>query len=126
MLTKRLKALRNKLKLNQKDFANFLELNRSTYAHYELNKRQLPVKLLIKISTATKCNIDWLLTGKGDMFVAEIEIAKDKSKMKKAIRIIESSLNLVRELTVVSDEDLRRDSRIYMVDATKFIKENKE
>lgn len=66
----RLFQIREKLGLNQTFFAKKLNLLTQTYSRYEKGERDLPdsVKIILRESGV---NIDWLLTGEGEMFRGE-------------------------------------------------------
>lgn len=53
---------------NAKAFADFLGLSASNFS--ELDKRDNPTRLLLALTLKTDLNIDWLLTGHGNMTVA--------------------------------------------------------
>lgn len=60
-LGKRLRLLRQHLKLTQKKVAEKLNLNNVTYAHYELSKREPDHETLIKIANFFNVTTDYLL-----------------------------------------------------------------
>ena len=63
MLGDRLKKLREARKLTQDQVAQFLEISRGTYAHYEINKRKPDYDMLIRIADFFKVTTDYLLRG---------------------------------------------------------------
>lgn len=63
MLGDRLKELRKSNNLSQEELSKRLNLNRGTYAHYELSKRQPDYKTLKKISDIFDVSLDYLITG---------------------------------------------------------------
>ncbi|WP_235701469.1 helix-turn-helix domain-containing protein [Bacillus altitudinis] len=48
MLGDRLRSLREKHNLTQEQIAKKIGISRGTYAHYEINKRRLTMKRLLK------------------------------------------------------------------------------
>jgi SOS-response transcriptional repressor LexA len=68
MLGERLKLLRNMADMSQKDFSALLQITPGIYSHYENNRRVMSVSVLINIGKITNCNIDWLLTGEGNVY----------------------------------------------------------
>jgi transcriptional regulator with XRE-family HTH domain len=64
----RLKLLRNKLKLSQKEMAQKIGIATSTYQNYERNERKAPETFIVDTSTAFEVSMVWLLTGEGEMF----------------------------------------------------------
>lgn len=65
---KRIKAIRNALKMNQKEFAKHLGLGQSTLAMIEVGKRTFSDKHVKVICATFNVNEEWLRTGKGEMF----------------------------------------------------------
>ncbi|UJL46817.1 helix-turn-helix transcriptional regulator [Virgibacillus sp. NKC19-16] len=63
MLGDRLKKLRTAKNLSQQELSQKLNLNRGTYAHYELNKRHPDYESLKKLSDIFNVSIDYLITG---------------------------------------------------------------
>lgn len=57
-----LKFLRNSLNISQKEIANYLKLNPSSYSNYESGRREPGIDALIKISNFLNVEIDKLLT----------------------------------------------------------------
>ena len=77
----RLFQIREKLGLNQTFFAKKLNLLTQTYSRYEKGERDLPdsVKIILRESGV---NIDWLLTGEGEMFRGETkEVSQTYAKI---------------------------------------------
>jgi transcriptional regulator with XRE-family HTH domain len=70
---KHLEELINILKLSQKDFAQKTELNPGQLSRILAGKGSLTYEHLIKIAEIFNVNLNWLVTGKGDIFT------KDKS-----------------------------------------------
>jgi transcriptional regulator with XRE-family HTH domain len=71
-MNNRLKELRIKLGLNQKEFANQLEVNQTTISQYENNEekaKNITAKSLEKLRVNFDVNIDWLFSGRGQMFL---------------------------------------------------------
>ncbi len=69
MVEKRLKEARKKIGFNSRDdFANALDMPFSTIRTYEQGKVSIPHTFLIKINEQYNISIDWLLTGRGEMF----------------------------------------------------------
>jgi transcriptional regulator with XRE-family HTH domain len=61
MFAKRIKELRLKNDLTQKDLSDFLEVTPKTISFYELGQRMPPANVLIKLCTKFKVSIDYLL-----------------------------------------------------------------
>ena len=69
-MKERLKLLRNALKLNQQEFADKIQVNRSTVAGYERGSTNLSERTIADICRVFYVNEDWLRTGEGEMFRA--------------------------------------------------------
>ncbi|WP_051533472.1 helix-turn-helix domain-containing protein [Anaerovibrio sp. RM50] len=61
---KNLKEVRHKKYTTQKDFADVLGLNNTTYSQYENNKRQPDYRTLVEIAEKLDTTVDYLLTGR--------------------------------------------------------------
>ena len=57
-----LKYIRSSLNISQKEIANYLKLNPSSYSNYESGRREPGIDALIKISDFLNVEIDKLLT----------------------------------------------------------------
>src|SRR5690606_26511069 len=80
----RLKRLRESKKLSQQQLADKLNINRSTYARYELNKTQHDYETLQKLAEFYNVSIDYILTGDDTKITEkdERDIAKRMKKIK--------------------------------------------
>ncbi|WP_157800320.1 helix-turn-helix domain-containing protein [Sporolactobacillus pectinivorans] len=58
---KRLKRLRESKNLSQQELADRLQLNRSTYARYELNQTQPDLETLRKIADFYDVSVDYII-----------------------------------------------------------------
>ena len=65
----RIRAVREKLKLKQVDFANQLGISQSYLSIVESGKRKLSFELLFSLLTRFNVDLPWVLTGKGEMFI---------------------------------------------------------
>ena len=80
-INKRIKELRKKLGLNQRDFSELLSLSGGYIAGVEVNLRKVNDRLIKLIVNEFGANEDWLRFGNGEMF------AKNKNN-EKAARIV--------------------------------------
>ena len=69
-MNERLKLLRKALKLSQQEFADKIQVNRSTVAGYERGSTNLSERTIADICRVFYVNEDWLRNGEGDMFRA--------------------------------------------------------
>lgn len=61
MYYRRLSDLRNDNDLKQKEVANILDIDQRVYSTYELGKREIPTKHLIKLANYYKVSTDYIL-----------------------------------------------------------------
>ncbi len=71
MLKDRLKEVRKKIGLNQTDFAKSINLTQSNYSRYESGVHEPPISLLENMRNCYNISTDWLITGKGFMFMEQ-------------------------------------------------------
>ncbi|MDR0473223.1 MAG: helix-turn-helix domain-containing protein [Treponema sp.] len=77
-ICQRVVNLREFLGLNQSSFATELDIKRPTLAGYEKGTFPPSTDFLIKIRELHNVNIDWLLTGIGEMFLASLPVKAGK------------------------------------------------
>ena len=65
----RLKLIRANTKESQAKFCKRFDIPQQTYANYELNKRSIPDEIKTKLQQQIGVNLNWLITGKGDMYL---------------------------------------------------------
>ena len=58
---KRLKELRAKNKLSQKDISTFLEISPTLYSIYESGKKEIPIFILSKLAKFYNTSIDFIV-----------------------------------------------------------------
>jgi len=68
----RLRSIREKLNLMQKDFARELELSAPALSEIETGRNRAGIELLIKLSEKYNVNLYYVLLGKGEMFANPI------------------------------------------------------
>ncbi len=68
-MKERLKQIRLKLGYNQQEMANILGIELNTYRGYEYKTKNFPDILLKALLTKLQVNINWLLSGFGEMFL---------------------------------------------------------
>ena len=61
MLYPRLRMLREANGLTQKEIAKFLDIDQRVYSTYELGKREIPVRFVIKLAKRYHVSTDYLL-----------------------------------------------------------------
>lgn len=73
----RLKFIRDNINQNQGDFADMLGTTQANLSNYENDKRNIPDNLKIKLQQIG-ININWLLTGEGEPFLADTKKAEQR------------------------------------------------
>jgi len=64
----RLKKLRETLDLSQSKLARLLGVSQSAISKWEAGERDIPTAVLLKLKRRLNVNLDWLLSGEGEMF----------------------------------------------------------
>jgi len=80
-VNQRIRELRNKLSLNQRDFSTLLSLSSGYIAGIEVNLRKVNDRIIKLVISQFGVNEEWLRFGNGEMFIK-------KKTDEKAVRII--------------------------------------
>ena len=67
-VNKRIKEIRNTLKMSQREFAKSIYVSYGYLSEIETGQKEVNSRLIHLISSAFSVNKNWLLTGKGRMF----------------------------------------------------------
>lgn len=83
---KRLREFRENLHFKQEELADKLELSKQAISKIETDVNYPTAQVLIKLALDYNLNSDWLLTGRGNMFIQknpsqEINMEKIKSEV---------------------------------------------
>ena len=73
----RLRQVRNDLNLSQEEFAERFGISQRTYTRYERGETEVPSEFLRKISELGDYDMNWLLTGRGQMHFQEAGFEAD-------------------------------------------------
>ena len=84
-LANRLKKTRAKLGLNQKDFADSIATTQAAISRYEKGLRLPTADFLHKICETHKVNMNWFLSGTGEMFLIDEKKVEKNIVTKKAV-----------------------------------------
>ena len=79
----RFKELRKHLDFSQEKFAKELNITQQTYSMIEKDKRKPNIKIVKIIAEKYNVNLNWLITGYGDMFrgfIENIDLYKEKNE----------------------------------------------
>ncbi|RQW86302.1 MAG: XRE family transcriptional regulator [Geobacter sp.] len=91
-MNERLKLLRQNLNLSQREIADALEISPRSWQQYE-NGASIPGgKVLESLLVKLRVNINWLLSGSGQMYFAEGIVDYDRELLIQAITTLESCL----------------------------------
>jgi transcriptional regulator with XRE-family HTH domain len=69
-IKERLKQVRTSLNLSQREFSKRIFISQSLYADIELGNVEPKERFIRLISSQFNVNLDWIKTGKGEMFSA--------------------------------------------------------
>jgi transcriptional regulator with XRE-family HTH domain len=67
----RLVAIRKQLQMSQTDFANRMQMKQPYLSALEAGKNEVTAILLTRLIERFNVSADWMLTGKGQMFLVE-------------------------------------------------------
>ncbi len=83
MYADNLKKVRNKMGLSVAKFADLLEIPARTITGYERRERTPSFQLFAQLNIKANVNLNWFVTGKGEMFNApKYDDVKDDLKIK--------------------------------------------
>jgi len=97
MNTEKIKYLREELEITQNDIANELEVTRSAYSLWEINKNVIPIYYLNKISNLYDINIDYLVDLSEVKTIEFKKVEINRHELGKKIRIARKSINYTQE-----------------------------
>jgi len=69
VINKRLDKVRELEGFTKKKYASMLDITAQAYNNYYKGERDIPTELAIKVNHLFNISLDWLLTGKGDMYL---------------------------------------------------------
>lgn len=136
-MDERLKKLRKKLDLTQREFAEKLHIKQNTVATYEMGRIIPSDSVVAGICREFNVNEEWLRTGTGEMFIEETPDEKFM-RMAKAVaagdtradRMIRKTLMCFYEMDDLGKEKAGRIRLLYMIIALylseKFVSTVKE
>jgi len=92
-MNKRIKKIRLTLNLCQKDFAQLLETSQSNISKYERGEMKPALDFLINLNEKLNVNLNWVLIGKGHIFIQNEETGIDIDKIKQALELLNKAVN---------------------------------
>lgn len=75
----RIRSLRKKLKVTQEQMAEQLFIDQTTHSMYECGNRDIPVSILMELSTIYGVSVDYLLC-KSDFAILDDELVRTQTK----------------------------------------------
>jgi len=91
----RFKKLRERLKLSQQNFARQLNITQQTYSLIEKDKHLPNVKIILILSDNFNVNLNWLISGKGNMFCEPIENIEQYLKASEELKEVSDRLTKI-------------------------------
>ncbi|MFA7074907.1 MAG: helix-turn-helix domain-containing protein [Endomicrobiaceae bacterium] len=122
----KVKLIRKKLKKSQKEFSDFLEVSQSAISNYEKNERTPSADFLNKLAEKCNINMNWFLTGKGEMFQTDIanqeleQLKKEIQALKKTIDTLEKEHNDLQAHNKELDSELTK-RRLELLDCQSLL-----
>ena len=110
-MEERLKELRKQLKLSQKDFGNKLGVGDTAISKIEKGENKLSYRMALSICSIFNVNIDWLLEGKGDIFVSLPNLLFDQISEK--YELDDFDRKLLRSYMELSPEERKTVKKIF-------------
>ena len=100
-MVNRIKEIRQKIFVSQSNMEDCLSLSRNTLSAYERGKAFFKPHTLQLLSSKYNVNINWLLTGKGNMLLSDddkISNSQQLQELQDKINKLEIENQLLREL----------------------------
>lgn len=97
---------------SQTEFADYLGIEQTHISRYENDKAKPGFDFLKILSEKTNVNLNWLLTGEGDMYVngkSESELSKENRELKMKLQELESNISAaLRNLTQTKPQSKKK------------------
>ena len=104
----RIRSLRKKLKMTQEQMAEQFFIDQTTLSMYECGNRDIPVSILMELSTTYGVSVDYLLC-KSDFAVLDDELVRTQTKelidSLSAVQVIEVKGYIRRMIESKSQDD---------------------
>lgn len=97
----RIKEIREKIFITQQQMANVLNVRKQAISDYERGINIIPTKALIILINDYNININWLLSGKGNMLLTDTEkasTAQHIQELNDRIKELEIENKVLKEL----------------------------
>lgn len=86
IISSNFKNLRKEINISQKEFSQKIEVPVTTISKYERGETRPSVEILTRLGDIFGVNINWLLTGQGEMFLTKTEKEEEKEEEKPALK----------------------------------------
>ena len=93
----KIRSVRENNELTQQEVADILDVTRSAYSLWEINKNTIPIEYLNKFSNEFDVNIDYLVDLSINQNIKFNKIELDKKELGKRIRTDRKSINYTQE-----------------------------
>ena len=93
----KIRSIRENNELTQQEVADILDVTRSAYSLWEINKNTIPIEYLNKFSNEFDVNIDYLVDLSINQNIKFNKIELDKKELGKRIRTARKSINYTQE-----------------------------
>lgn len=99
-MVNRIKEIREKFFKTQANMAAILGVSRQAVNEYERGNNIIPTKALILLSSKYNININWLLTGQGNMLLSDDDKVNNDELIQQQDRIkeLQAQVDLLKEL----------------------------
>lgn len=94
MIDENLRKIRSKLGLSVAKFADKLKMSANTLTNYEQNRREPSATLFVQLNKELNVNLNWLVTGKGEMFLSDSEnsASQDEQLKEWVVQYVEKTM----------------------------------
>lgn len=114
----RLITMRKSITSNASAFARSIDLSQPVYANYERGQRRPAFEILEKMARVHNVNLNWLLTGEGEMFLAQPTLKVRDEDKKIALRNFGGKIN---KLQTENDLSLSEAAEILEISEDDFV-----
>lgn len=100
-MVNRIKEIREKFFKTQANMAAILGVSRQAVNEYERGNNIIPTKALILLSSKYNININWLLTGQGNMLLSDDDKVNNNELIQQQqdkIKELQAQVDLLKEL----------------------------
>ena len=104
MFSERLKQTRKLKKLNQKDVAQYLCIDRTTYTNYEIGKSKPTFEKLVEIADFFNVSVDYLLGRTNNPVIFNVTYEREEDLHNYVMKVSED-LSVLNDYMVMENED---------------------